>query len=233
MRPFKDFVENKIAVSFKNENEVNSFLQLCYKNGLEWFREPIPKREIEKLSPISYFYFNALGYSSNGIESESLKMAKIIPASEFLSNNKETDIRITSHGKTTVCLKYEDGKVVARGVARCNPDDKWDADFGAKLAFDRMMGREEKQTKPKIKTLKDGTRIVKQDKYEVGDVVLIKKNPSKSSGCEHFGKKAEITKIRKKNGSYQKEDGYLIDLDHQIYRWFNQDIKGKVLSDQS
>lgn len=204
---------------------------------------------------------------------------------------KET-IEIFQSKQTVVCLKKQDGKVIARGVARYNPNDEkeglpFDYDFGANLAFERMIEHVKKQnflkplreacksisksfaiasvgidsvnsaiksamkeeeriakeriTKsehiqgdavdvelPKIKTLKDGTKIIKQYKYEVGDNVLIKKKCDRGFGDEYFGKTAKIIDISKKQMCYPS-DAYLFDIDDEKYRWFNKDIKGKVI----
>ncbi len=40
----------------------------------------------------------------------------------------------------TICLMKNNGKVVAKGVAKCCPDDDYDFEFGIRLAFFRMMG---------------------------------------------------------------------------------------------
>lgn len=39
----------------------------------------------------------------------------------------------------TICLMKKDGKVIAKGVAKCCPDDDYDFEFGIRLAFFRMM----------------------------------------------------------------------------------------------
>ncbi len=81
---------------------------------------------------------------------------------------------------------------------------------------------------PKIKTLKDGTKIVKCDKYEVGDLVLLKKSKiprtykrvcTVSNVCESFG---EISY----SFSFIKDDMSKFNSS----MWWHQDrIKGKVI----
>lgn len=135
-------------------------------------------------------YYEHLGY-------------EIVPAAEFLTQSTPT-IEIFQSKRTVVCLKKQDNKVVAVGKARCNPEDEFDFDYGSKLAFERMemditrrnivnageclaRGLKEgikgavdalKELSDEmngIKTLKNGMRIKKQDVYEVGDRVLLKK----------------------------------------------------------
>jgi len=282
VREFEDFMSEEIIVEAKDEKEMMVFLRLCEENGIIW------KGTGNKPTEKPKFPIIRVGIENGKLaEGWICTVRGVVPASEFLANNRKTDIRITSHGKTTVCLKYENGKVVARGVARCNPEDKWDADYGAKLAFDRMMDREkeinwgkslkdagEKIAKqfaasqvnilhgvearslsnkengievsphghingdavdtilpkePKIKTLKDGTRIVKQDKYVVGDLVVFKKG-KKPHGFPNFCTIAkELESFGRISNTFRfVKDGQL----YQNHMWWHQDIiKGKVIHD--
>ena len=77
-------------------------------------------------------------------------------------------------GNETIVIYRDDNKVTAldkstgkKAIARCNPADEFDFHIGAKLAFNRLMREpvENQQDKPKI---------VKCDRYEVGDKVLIR-----------------------------------------------------------
>lgn len=77
-------------------------------------------------------------------------------------------------GNETIVIYRDDNEVTAldkstgkKAIARCNPADEFDFHIGAKLAFSRLMGEpvENQQDKPKI---------VKCDRYEVGDKVLIR-----------------------------------------------------------
>lgn len=72
---------------------------------------------------------------------------------------------IEHYGNETIVIYLKDNEVIAlnkatgkKGVAKCNPEDTFDFNIGAKLAFERLMTT---------------YRIVKQDKYEVGDKVKI------------------------------------------------------------
>lgn len=53
-----------------------------------------------------------------------------------MKNNQE--IHITTDGKTTYAVLKQDGKVLSRSEAKCHPDDKFDFETGAKIAFDRL-----------------------------------------------------------------------------------------------
>lgn len=48
------------------------------------------------------------------------------------------EIHITTDGKTTYAGLKQNGKVLSRSEAKCHPDDKFDFETGAKIAFDRL-----------------------------------------------------------------------------------------------
>lgn len=60
----------------------------------------------------------------------------------------EEKIVITTDGKTTTARMFEGKKLIKSAEAKCNPKDKFDFETGAKIAFDRLVDREEK-VKPK------------------------------------------------------------------------------------
>lgn len=77
-------------------------------------------------------------------------------------------------GNETIAIYRDDNEVTAldkstgkKAIARCNPTDEFDFHIGAKLAFSRLMGELEENQQDKLK-------IVKCDRYEVGDKVLIR-----------------------------------------------------------
>ena len=92
---------------------------------------------------------------------------------------KGIDIPAESHffkkiGNETIVIYRDDNEVTAldkstgkKAIARCNPADEFDFHIGAKLAFSRLMGEPEENQQDKLK-------IVKCDRYEVGDKVLIR-----------------------------------------------------------
>ena len=85
-----------------------------------------------------------------------------------LVTDHDEKIVITTDGKTTTAKKYDGKTVVKTAVAKCSPDDKFDFDTGAKIAFDRLIGREPVETSE----IKDGGKIVfPDDKYCRDDVL--------------------------------------------------------------
>lgn len=55
-------------------------------------------------------------------------------------------IIITTDGRVTTARMYEGKRVVKEGKATCNPEDVFDYEKGARLAFDRLMNRPDKLT---------------------------------------------------------------------------------------
>lgn len=58
---------------------------------------------------------------------------------ELVSEQKQK-IVITTDGRIVKARLYDDEKLVRQAVASCAPDDKFDFNVGARLAFERLMG---------------------------------------------------------------------------------------------
>jgi len=57
-------------------------------------------------------------------------------------------IKFTFDGPKTICKKYgEDGSLIARGVARCHPEDDFEEKMGMDIAYERML----EDCQPKLK----------------------------------------------------------------------------------
>lgn len=77
-------------------------------------------------------------------------------------------IVITTDGKRTIANLYDGKTITKTTTAKCSPDDKFDFETGAKIAFDRLIGREPVETNE----IKDGGKIVfPDDKYCRDDVL--------------------------------------------------------------
>ena len=61
---------------------------------------------------------------------------------EFEPVNNYQKIVITTDGKTTLARLYDGKKVIKRAEAKCSPDDEFDFNAGAELAFNRLMGKD-------------------------------------------------------------------------------------------
>lgn len=67
----------------------------------------------------------------------------IFSADTFEKNNNQK-IVITTDGVETLARLYEGDKVVKKATAKCSPDDTFDFNVGAKLAFERLMNEGKK-----------------------------------------------------------------------------------------
>lgn len=132
-----------------------------------------------------------------------------------------------------IVIYRDDNKVIAKNLAtgetaeaKCNPQDAFDFTTGARLAFDRLTGTE-KQYIP----------VVKQEKYEVGDKVLIVSKWVK--GCRQnengkmdkwLGKVMTIRAIKDFEKSYKMEED---EREHngEGWFWFPPSIVGKVIDE--
>lgn len=61
------------------------------------------------------------------------------------------ELHVTSDGTTTHAVLKEGGKVVKRAKAVCSPDDEYSFETGARLAVDRVFGKEAEKKEPKFK----------------------------------------------------------------------------------
>lgn len=91
-------------------------------------------------------------------------------------------IVITSNGSETLARLYEDDKVIKTATAKCSPDDTFDFETGAKIAFDRLTENK----------LTDKWRVVNRPAKE-GDFICLKKSPTNYS----FNKDGDILKVAK------------------------------------
>lgn len=86
-------------------------------------------------------------------------------------NNKK--IVITSDGVETLARLYEGNKVVKSATAKCSPHDEYNFEAGAKIAFDRLTGNEEK---PKYKA-GDKVKVIANTcyhGYKIGSIVTLR-----------------------------------------------------------
>ena len=89
---------------------------------------------------------------------------------------KDQKIIITTDGKTTKARLFDGKELIKSAEAKCYPDDEFDFETGAKVAFDRLVEREEK-VKPK-ELLKNGVfgKTADNDWFVVvGDSVIYKR----------------------------------------------------------
>lgn len=77
----------------------------------------------------------------------------------------QTELHITGDGKTVHAVLKENGKVVKRAKASCDPRDEYNFETGACLAIDRVFGKEEGKKEPAYK-FSVGAPVVVTDNNE-------------------------------------------------------------------
>ena len=80
---------------------------------------------------------------------------------------RKQELHVTSDGTTTHAVLKEGGKVVKRAKAVCSPDDEYSFETGARLAIDRVFGKEEKGAEEK------GAAHEPKHKFNTGNMVKV------------------------------------------------------------
>ena len=73
---------------------------------------------------------------------------------DLITEDQPTKIVITTDGRTTTAEMYRGETVVKKSEAYCHPSDTFDFNVGARLAFDRLVGEDEKKEEAPKGTLK-------------------------------------------------------------------------------
>ena len=99
------------------------------------------------------------------------------PYTEYLEPIKNESIVIYRKGKEVIALDKVTGK---KAVAKCGPDDEFDFNTGAKLAFDRLLDVEQPKYKEVKRNAKKGEYIkvvnpknVPDGEYKKGDILKV------------------------------------------------------------
>lgn len=154
---WNEFKEEKIAIEVSNDKECEEFLSECEKNGINWNDKratlfiPYTPTSIA----CGFSRKGVLGYSRSGFFKE--EGYEIIKWSD-IKNNLREEIIIYRNGNEVIALHKENGETIKSAKAKCNPEDEFNFNLGAKLAFERLMN--------------DGTKDDLHD-FKVGEVVKI------------------------------------------------------------
>lgn len=146
----KRFINEKIAIKCETNEELNYFLKRCEKEGLKWFSGAKPTDFIPSILPC-YIYYNR--YGNNELLCGETYPCKWKPIT-YKDYFKIEEITITRYDNKVVA-KYGD-KV---GVAKCNQDDEFNFEIGAKLAFDRLFDAEDDDI-PNRRIVKANERVI-------------------------------------------------------------------------
>lgn len=93
----------------------------------------------------------------------------IFSADTFEKNNNQK-IVVTTDGTETLARLYEGDKVVKKATAKRSPDDTFDFNVGAKLAFERLMNEQKWRVVNRDPKVGDYVRIKHNDYPDVADV---------------------------------------------------------------
>lgn len=109
---------------------------------------------------------------------------------DLYTKDQPTKIVITTDGKTTTAKMYRDKSVVKVETTKCHPDDRFDFTVGARIAFDRLVGK--KKEEPETPTYYNGKVVcvdtcdyidyTKGKIYQVIDGVITTDNGKKYPG---------------------------------------------------
>lgn len=79
-----------------------------------------------------------------------MKGSRYIFGTDMFESGCPKKIVITSDGAETLARLYEGNKVVKSATAKCSPEDAFDFNIGAKLAFERLMTEAKRKEKKLI-----------------------------------------------------------------------------------
>lgn len=150
MYTMKDFIEKKIAVTFRNRSERIEFLKMCQKAGLRWCVGMLPMDSFALGSGLDGHQIEC-GFGAKRDKNLTHSPAgchknegwKIVPFSEF---EREETIGVIKRNGNTITVHMGD----LHGTAKCSPDDQFDLYTGCELALRRALGvQEDEPEKPK------------------------------------------------------------------------------------
>lgn len=209
-------MENILISTEKEEKEV---LKVLEKMGYKWSTGEKPTELNFKGKKKHYFIAlldcNSLAWGDSPSETG-------ITAAEFLKEHtRKNCIVIYQKGSETIALNKATGE---KAVAICSPDDTYNFETGARLAFDRLV-------KPPVKEVREVKRAANTGEY----VKIVKvNNPREINGKPDY-KKGDILKIvgffnaiTRKFPKYGEKDGqYLYESEYVVLENYQPPKKEK------
>lgn len=138
MYTMNDFIDGKIAVTFKNRKERLKFLKMCEEEGLSWLSGDHATRFDPGDGAV--ILFGSSGRDNLTYRDAAQKDCKTIPFSEF--DSPET-IGVIKRKGNTITVHMGD----LHGTAKCSPDDQFDLYTVCELALRRALWREDEAKK--------------------------------------------------------------------------------------
>lgn len=205
---FKEWKDKKVVMHCKTEEEANEFCEVMHKAGKTWSSGV---RYLERTNWKNYedqtcYFFNNGTHDSIDYSRE--VGYKILEWSDYKKNTNS--VHIYTDGITTTAILKDGKKTIRTGQAKCSPDDAYDFNVGARLAFDKLM-------------VVESVREVKR-RAKVGEWVKVinPRNVPKDKGIDAY-KKDDILQIIKtsywvmfKNGIAENRKVYALTDDEYV-----------------
>lgn len=124
-------------------------------------------------------------------------IAGLAESEKFTDENLSVNIHF--HGRLTLAELIKDGKVVKAENARCNPKDKYSMAEGARIAVERLFGKNVTSSKNKVRSDDDiasgiAAGVLEASKPKIGDKFIIVWN--RSSDCIHHFKIGSVVTLK-------------------------------------
>lgn len=93
---------------------------------------------------------------------------------DYIELCNPSSIHITVSGNDTIAVLKDGKNVVKRVCAKCSPEDTFDFNIGAEIAFGRLFGKEPFKACDSEGVCKDDAPCAKPNEFKVGDKVIVK-----------------------------------------------------------
>lgn len=200
----KEFI-TPVSIKVNGKEEVRKTLEKLDKMGFVW--NSGRNLTTEKLKHI-YREIEYIDVNNDGRVTRSYSRNlydHVITAKEFLREGKEC-IVIYRKGDETIALDKTTGK---KAVAKCHPDDEYDFNTGAKLAFARLTGEQPAAVFPEYVNCRCSTVREVKRAAKVGEYIKI---INAYSSSYKKGSILKVTKVAKGELDRTKEKVKAIDV---------------------
>lgn len=135
------FKQGKLAINCETELFAVEFLKYCYDQGIKWVtgNSLLQKINWHDYKNITCYNCITLGMQYCSIDYFKNNKIKIIKF-KGIQNAQDKNIKIIYHNNETIVI-IKNGKKYFKGVAKCNPEDTYDKEFGYLLAHTRAKAK--------------------------------------------------------------------------------------------
>lgn len=180
----KDFIEKPIAVRV-GQKHAREFLKMCEAEGLKWRHgakptDWVPNHYGDKQCITCHCKYGNGNLMVGDVSTYEQQKLTIVDFEDMVHEKKPTHYQIIIdcyNDKVTDARMMVNDKTVKSVKARCNPIDKFDFAIGAKVAFDRLFGKEPDTPSAPAPTPKP----TPASKFKVGDRVKCTKSVDKKT----------------------------------------------------